>query len=268
MFTRDALEYLRTVLHRDFTATVVAGTDATVLPLPKDLVLHDLERFQAHPNAVRAAVQLLNVDSFCDYVNRFATEVSTIYLDTASGKFAAVIDHHDREPAWCQHRAIFEPRLSAEWVAWRTIHGNKLSQIEFAHFVEAQLDTISYPEPAEILKAALDFQSNESLVLGSAMNLDDGSTRFNFVKDNVARSVKFPHRIGLFVPIYSNENPQDIELRIRYRSSSDGALSFFITFVQNPVVIEEKGLNTLATLVRHKCEKVSHLYNGVPPASK
>ncbi len=128
-------------------------------------------------------------------------------------------------------------------------------------FIEENLDAITTPEPNTMLKAALDFQSNENLTLKSATNLNDGSSRFTFTKDNASQTVEFPHRIKLTIPLHSNEEARELEGRIRYRTNSDGVLVFTFSFVQNPETIQRDAMLRLAETIRAETKDI-YQYEG------
>ena len=261
MLTENALAFLRDELsgHQYIRSE---NTQSELVSLSKDSRIESLEQYQAQPNRIKQVAKLHSCRSFCDYVNRFKVEPSTVYLDAENGKFAAVIDHPEKNaPAWRDHRALFEPKCSLEWSAWTRIHQAKISQLELAHFIEERLDDIHEPEPNTMLKAALDFESNEKLVVGSATNLDDGSTRFTFQKDNVRNNVTFPHKLTLRISVHENEEPQTLNCRIRYRVSNEGVLTFVFSFVQDPRQIVRDALLELADKIRGETEGL-HQYEG------
>ena len=266
MIDKDALAYLQANLvgHRHLVTN--DNIASSLVELAGNSKIESLEQFQDAPNRIKQKAKLFSCESFCSYVNRFRDEATTVYLNVDAGRFAAVLDHHDSDagnqlPAWCDHRAIYEPKQSLEWGAWTGIHKRPMSQTELAMFIEEQLDSIAKPEPNEMLKAALDFQSNESLVLGSTTNLDDGSTRFSFTKDNVTKNVTFPHRVQIWIPLHENEARNLLDLRVRYRTNSDGVLTFIVSFVKDPNVIQRDALLALQRKIEELVSDVSQ-YEG------
>lgn len=260
---RTALEYIaNSAVHEPVKSET---SESELLTIPSNRTLVSLEKHQEAPNRIRQSAKLFSAKSFCDYVNRFKQDSSTVYLDVDSGRFSAVIDHHEPgTPSWCSHKAIFRPKLSMEWSAWTRIHKKPLTQIDLAQFIEEMLDSIVEPEPNVMLKSALDFQSNEKLALGSTTNLDDGSTRFNFTKDNVSKSVTFPHRIKISIPLHENEPRQTLEGRVRYRTDGDGQLTFKFSFVKDPETIQRNALLTLGETIREGVNGLDQ-YEGALP---
>lgn len=265
MFNKEALQYLsENLVGFQHVNVDVEDIASPLVCVGNSSNLASLEKFQDRPNRITASVRLSSCDSFCAYVNRFKNKESTVYLDVDNGSFAAVLDHHGaNSPSWLTHSASFAPKKSLEWQAWTSIHGKKLTQIELALFVEQQLDSIHEPEPNVMLKAALDFQANESLVLGSTANLDDGGVRFTFNKDNVTKNVVFPHRITLLLPVHENEAAHKLEGRVRFRVGGDGSLAFVFTFVKNPQVIERTALEALSDTILTNTKGLPHYQGSV-----
>jgi len=228
------VEYLHQRLeHYKVIGTVESESDLVALPAGNKI--ESLEKFQSAPNRIERTVRLASSESFSEYVNRFKEEETTVYLDIDRGIFNSVIDHHGADkPAWSDHGCVFQPKLSLEWKAWTGIHRQKLSQTQLAEFIEDNLDAIHEPEPNEMLAHALKFQSVERMTYASSMNLNDGSSQFTFNKDNATATVEFPHRIKLYMPLHENESAHFYELRVRYRTDSEGALVFVVSFVKDP----------------------------------
>lgn len=263
MIDQSALQYLFQHLE-GYTPIKGANSASQLVTIPKDSEIASLERYQAEPNDIRQHAALSSCASFCDYVNRFKDDQTSIYLNVEGGTFEAVLDHHGREvPRWGRHKASFAPKRSLEWRAWSAIHKRSISQIELAHFIEERLDDIVEPEPNEMLKAALDFQANEKLALASSTNLDDGSVRFSFQKDNAVRSVTFPHRIAISIPVHENEPRTPLEGRIRYKVDGDGVLQFTFSFVDNPELVLRNALLGIADRIRSDTKGLHHYEGGL-----
>lgn len=258
MLEKEALEYLEQNLqgHR-FVRTVESESDLVSLSANAKIV--SLEQYQVAPNRIKQKMSLGSCESFCAYVNRFKEEGTSIYLDVGAGSFVGVLDHHiPGQAQWGDHAVRFAPQHTMEWLAWKQIHKGKMSQLDLAQFIEENLDTIIEPEPNVMLKAALEFQSNEKMTLGSTQNLDNGSVKFNFTKENVTQSVTFPHRIKVGLAVYEGEDPVEYEVRIRYRTSLEGVLTFHTSFVEDPARAERDALKEIAKTIEAETEGLHH----------
>ena len=257
---KDALQHLFDAIK---PYVRVEGADQAVVAHSTTTRLNSLEEFNQQPNRIRQVARLTSSASFCAYINRFKNPETSVYIDVAKGKFAAVIDHHAPEaPQWGSHEAVFTPQKSLEWQSWAALHEKWLSQFDFAQTLEMLLDTIYRPEPNIVLQAALRFQANDNMTLVSAKNLDTGAVNYHFQKENAHEDVSFPHRITLFMPIYDNENVAEYEARIRFRNT-DGQLSFKFSFVQAPAKIERDALLAIAEETRAATEGLAHYEGGL-----
>ena len=240
-----------------------AQIKSDLIVTPNTHSLESLESYQDSPNRIKRSPQLQSCESFCEYVNRFKNDTSSIYLDVPSATFTAVIDHHNPEhPSWASHTASYSPGMSLEWQAWREIHGQSLPQLSFAEFIEEHLRDITEPDANSVLKSALEFQDAKNLTMASSQNLDNGDIQFHFVKDNAAKDVTFPHRIKIAIPVFDNEPLTTIEARIRYRVSNEGVLSFKLSFVTNPQLIRRDELEKIVKNIKKNTADI-HQYAGV-----
>lgn len=258
---RDALAYLDAHLNH-FEAIKYDLSSSGLVAVPKDSKIESLESFQDAPNRIERQPSLSSCESFCDYVNRFKDETSSVYLDVRNGKFEAVLDHHESDkPSWSKHRARFVPCESLSWKAWSGIHKTKLNQIQLAEFIEENLDSISNPEPNVMLKAALDFQLNEAMVYSSKKSLDDGSSRLLFEKNNVTKEVIFPHRITLTMSVHERERLETFKCRIRFTVDGNGALVFTFSFIEDPEAIVQAALEKIGNNIIKQTDGLNQ-YHG------
>jgi uncharacterized protein YfdQ (DUF2303 family) len=264
----DALQWVKD--HTEpFKEIIDSDSDSMLVACPVSVGIKSLENFQATPNRIERSVSLSSVDSFCDYVNRFKKDHTSVYMHTSRNNggdsgFVALLDHYGRSsPSWCDHTALHIPERSIEWRAWTGIHGKSLTQLELASFIEDNLSDIYEPDSNVMLQAALAFESNEDMTLASSMNLDNGATEFRFTKGNKVSDVQFPHRITLRIPVFENDKPKTIAARVRYKTSSDGVLTFKIWLVDNGGRIER---DVMMELSAHIIGKVSDviIYEGKP----
>ncbi len=261
MMDRSALEFLHEHV-KSFETLVDTDSESQLVAHPVTVAIESLERYQARPNQIDQVVKLASTDSFCEYIERFGDEDASIFLNVDDAFFKAMLDYHGAgEASWCRHTASFSPKKSLEWRAWTNLHGQRINQVALAHFIEERISDIQAPAPGEVLQAALEFQSNENLVLGSSHNLDDGSVRFTFTKDNVSKTVDFPHRIQIGIPVFENEEPEELAVRIRYKVDGDGALVFVVSLVKDPKMIVRNRLLAMAASIRKLCQG-KHVYEG------
>ena len=239
--------------------------DATLALIPSNMELKDLEPFSERPREIRQTAVMQDVNSLVAYTERFAGEESSLYLNMGQGVFTVWLDHPGNgDPRWRKHKATYTPQRSLEWTAWHEMNRKRLGQVELAEFLEERIGDIVVPEPNLVLQAALEFEEAVNFVVGSTHNLDNGNVQFQFTKDNAAgRKVEFPHRLALSIPVHENEPSRTVEIRLRYRVSSEGGLSFVLSFVEKPEAILKDALEELSLDIARRLEKtVAHTYTG------
>jgi uncharacterized protein YfdQ (DUF2303 family) len=262
MLDKGALEHLLALKGYQRIDSPDALSELIALPAGSQVV--SLEKYQIAPNMIEQRVQLDSAASFIEYVKRFETEHTTVYLDVEHGRFVAVLDHHGVDsPQWGRHTAVFVVKKSLQWERWVEAHRGAMTQRELAEFVEEALGDFYEPGSNVMLKAALDFQANEKLALGSSINLDNGNTRFSFVKENVKKEVDFPHRVKLYIPVHERAAEEFIEARVRYATGANGALSFTISLVKDPEETVRKALLAIAEQIGEGVNGL-HIYEGSP----
>jgi Uncharacterized conserved protein (DUF2303) len=98
--------------------------------------------------------QLVTIDqskSLIDYVNRFKTADTVIFMDTDELEVHAVIDYHKQgseTPGLAEHHAVLSLSHSAEWQEWSSISGRMFDQKAFARMLDINSDDITQPEAA------------------------------------------------------------------------------------------------------------------------
>lgn len=155
------------------------GSDEVpVLVLPTGLQAHSikpfLDQYRTAPERREGTAKLVELESFCDHVNRFKDADSAIFAEpsTTSPKLMAVLDYHQRcnlptgedvvvgevvrgevkpvdgKPRFGKHRAVYPFPLSDEWQAWLAKNGHPMPQAEFATWLEDRIVDVADPQAA------------------------------------------------------------------------------------------------------------------------
>ena len=230
------------------------------LVLHKDYVFHDLERLLPEPLRKRGIVSTTDSNSFIDYLKMHRpTGGGTTYIDidTEASKcqLEAVLNDHDSEPGWQDHRCTFTPKISVEWKRWIGKDRTQMSQTDFATWLEDNLGDIAsvegMPTAAEMMKMALGFEANAEKRLRSRINLQSGGVRFEFVEDEdkeTRSSMEVFERFTLGLPVFDGAtDAYPLEARLKYREKS-GELTFWYELIRSDKVFKTAVSNELATI--------------------
>jgi uncharacterized protein YfdQ (DUF2303 family) len=89
-------------------------------------------------------------------------------------------------PGWGDARIQVVFRPTPQWVKWKSIDGKMMSQIEFAEFIEDNLEDIADPPAAEMLEVATYLQATRSADFKSGVNLSNGTVKLTNLEDITA----------------------------------------------------------------------------------
>ena len=199
----------------------------------------DLERFANKPRRTRQRVQLENVEAFVRYVSEFARPSRTRVFATAHQSdyaIRAVIDYHgtgEDEASWKEHAATYSPAFATGFGAWHAIHGQPITQAQFADFLEDRAADAVVPDPADLMEVATSF---------SAVNGE------------------CPKMILLRTPIFDGTSPIDFAVRISY-TFHDGKLVFVLKIHRMAETIDE-AFNALCDEIREGLGDGIPVYRG------
>ncbi|MFL0806710.1 MAG: YfdQ family protein [Oceanobacter sp.] len=248
-----------------------------VLVHPRDLEVnfHALERMDKYretPRQIKNHVELHTSEAFINYVNDFCDEDSAIFVDQNEAKFVAILDFHrgTDSPRHGNHTATFKCQKTDEWDVWLKSNGKKMSQEEFALFIEDNADEIVHPVAAEMLEIALTIKANINCEFRQSHRLDNGQVQltYNEVIDGRAGpsgQLEIPQEIKVGMQPFQGSDIYTRTARFRWRQHS-GNLTLWYDLIRPKKCIEEAVKDTL-NKIRDKDTgvKVTHFYFGEAP---
>jgi uncharacterized protein YfdQ (DUF2303 family) len=189
---------------------------------PGEVRFVNLKEFLPPPNRVKQRVTLLNVPSFVEYVNRFATAATTVFANETTGNYDASLDFHDPGTrGTLEHSAAYACPQSEQWKAWVGDNGEWFEQIEFSEFLEQNLREIIEPPGAVFMQVALELQVHKSAQFASDVRLDNGQTKFRYEEtvrgSTKAGDIEIPSEFTLRLPVFVDGKSHELKARFRYR---------------------------------------------------
>lgn len=197
--------------------------DTPFVLVPDGMRLENLGHLNPAPRRITAKVITDTPDAFIDYFNHFADDASAIFIERKSGRCEGILDYHGpNSPAWGDHRVIFTPTKTPEANAWLENTGHRMSQEEFALFLEANAEDISNPPAAEMLEIATTLKVKTKVTFASAKRLQDGQTQFQYVEEQEGRAghkgqLTIPETFTVGVRIFEGGYAYALQARFRYR---------------------------------------------------
>ena len=235
---------------------LISSDNRDLVALPPGWTHHvdDREKLQPQPRRKVAKVKLTETESFIDYTKRHGSLANATIWCTADFKggalsFTTILNDHGEEEnqqAWRDHRATFVPEKSEEWKRWTEKHGHQFSQVGFALFLEENLkDIISsegMPTGTQMLEMALGFEAKQDMRFKSAVRLQSGGVRLEYVEDedkNTVTAMQMFEKFQIAIPVFrADEARYPVTARLRYRVK-EGALMFWFELIRSDLVMEQ-----------------------------
>lgn len=236
---------------------VPQGYKAEVL---KDLQLQQLEKHLATPLRKRGKVVLHDSASFIHYVNQHqADNVTSIYCDAnyqeSKVDLTAIFnDQGTLNTGWRDHTAAYSPLQSVEWKRWIGQNRKTFSQVEFALFIEDNLQDIAsvegMPTGTQMLEMAMNLEANQDSRFKSNIRLQSGGTELAFVQkedDATLEKMRLFERFSIGIPPFFNGSNFRIDARLRYRVR-DGKLTFWFELIREDKVLQAAAEEEIAKI--------------------
>lgn len=221
------------------------GPGSPFVVVPEGYRLEDLEKTLTTPARIRATVKAQDVRSFIAYINRFKTAATMIFgsISDTGAFLAAVLDYHEPGvPSWGSHLITYDCPLSKEWRVWNGNNTSKLSQEEFAHFIEAnQLDIVD-PPGAQMLEISNTLEATSQIQFASAVRLSDGTKRLHWAEDTVTKAgqngtLDVPKTLTLALAPFVNGQPYTLNAHLRHLVAN-GRCTFLYELIRPHKLIE------------------------------
>jgi len=224
----------------------------------------NLEHLLMKPRRIQQRVTASDAQSFTEYYNRYSNDDSVIFCDIKAGRFKAIIDYHGKDsPERCDHILLFDVENTQEWDEWNKHSGSKMDQVEFAMFIEDNLDEIVDPVGATMLEIALSLNATTKTIFKSGTRLHDGQVQLEFVEDikgsaGAMGNLTIPETIRLGIRPFRGAERYELNAKFRYRINQGRLVmwydlkrpeSVFETAIAGELTVIEK--NTKSNLVIH-----------------
>lgn len=231
--------------------------------LPEHFAVSSLENHMAAPRRKRATVVVHDAPSFVSYVNDHKDEDTRIYLSITDkiGSFVCILDHHhavadQTQARWGDHRVCYAPRTTVEWQRWQKMDRQKMTQVQFAEFLEENSRQIVTPEAIKVIELALDFQAHTNVEFASAIRQANGNVILRYQETTEAKSIpgqmEVPSELVLGITLFEGGEAYELRARLRYRLEHQKVL-FWYELV-NPHLIVADAFKATRAFIAEKTE--------------
>lgn len=221
-----------------------------VVPEGAKLEVQDLEKYLPRPTRKRGTYNFGDAKSFIEFVNREKTPETFILANRENPGFTAIFNGNvaqdgnaDAEAGWGDYKAAYACPYSPEWKVWSAANKSKMTQHDFAVFVEDNwVDVIvpeatfdpnytNWPDGQMLLRLALGLEGKNDVSWGSAQRLDNGQVRFKY-EETISGQVQgayidIPQKFAVGIPVFAGTAPWQIIAKLRWRMDRGGLTMWF-----------------------------------------
>lgn len=201
--------------------------------VPSDCTLQSMERLMPAPVRIQASPEFFDAGGFAVYVNEFKEKGSRVFVDQEEKRYVTVFDcHHKGQPAWGDHSAALVLKESHEWIKFKQLDNKKMSNTDFAEFLEDHLAYIANEEitGGELLTMAQNLKVDLKGDLQVENSLHAGMRKLIIRDDHVMtgkvgdKEMSFPEKLRLALRIFRGGETYPIEVFVRYRAGKEGVV--------------------------------------------
>lgn len=236
--------------------TMPDGTPAAIIP--DNWGITGLPQYMKEPVRIEGHTTHFTVDSFVRYVGEYTdTNYKQVIIgNPVTNEICCHLDYHKSQskPAWNTHKAKVTLKQSIEWNRWTGKNGREILQKDFVEFLEDNYADILEPDSAAVLEAAKALDATKTVTFKSGVNINTGTVQLTYneeISGKGSGNVDIPTAFVLGIPVYEGNAPLPIKMKLRYRISEGGKLSF--TYVMdNPQKILRDEFDTVLKHIEEK----------------
>lgn len=255
------------------------------------VAVETFEHLMANPVRRRAQVSVEDAESFVRYIKRYQTlgnrsqQVVFAQIEETGASFAAILDYHDadvaefppspadtsiggsqgaevpgcRLPNWGKHRIMFTCKQTPEWKRWTEKSGVKMSQVDFAEFLEDNgvdinpNNTAGMPSMADMVEIARNMSATVAGDFNQAIRLGNGNVQFKWTETIEAKAqtnsgeIQIPERFVIGIAPFTGFDGFEIHARLKYRLQA-GKLTMWFELERPHKVVERAAQQVLAKI--------------------
>jgi uncharacterized protein YfdQ (DUF2303 family) len=282
-------------LHEPTPLVVATPADGSgfAIAVPKGINLVSTKKFideyRTRPERREGTAKLGDLESFIAHTNRFKDAGSVIFASDSprSPSLTSVLDYHEDakgQPRFGKHRGHYAFPLSEEWRRWIAAGQQKMTQAQFAEFIEENI--VNIVDPLAALDVAVEFAKTMGTEYGTsqrlmemsrglkirvtshvqnAVTLSSGESQFLYTaehQDERGQPLKVPGACLVGLRVFQGGAHYQVPVRIRYRTK-DGEITWSLDLQRVDATFED-AFNEAKQRVRE--ETALPLFVGTPEA--
>lgn len=234
----------------------VDGTGGLVIA-PQGMNVAHVKRFvdeeRTSPEILKGTTALHTCESFIEFANRYKSDNSAIFYNKNKQQITCVFDCATKEKtSFEEHKAVYSFPFSKELRAWSDNNGEKMSQYDFAMFIEQNVLDLAEPPAPDVESSALKeirmrcgglyapvnkmvelskgiaVRADEKAVIKH--NLNTGEATINFTSEHTdinGDAVKVPNMFVIVIPVLDGGKAYQLPCRLRYRLNNGSVIWWY-----------------------------------------
>lgn len=205
--------------------------------------LVDLSHLLEEPVRPKGKTSYTEAESFLSYLKNSGTSPS-IYCDRDRAAFTAILNDSDcNATGWRDWIAVYQCAQSKEWLRWTGANGKRMSQADFASFIEDNLPDIREPVAADMLEVSRSLQAKKAVAYSSAIRLANGENELQYSESIEASAAKgklvIPELFKLGIKVFEGDDAYELSARLRYRIGDDRKLQMWFDLIRPETVLRD-----------------------------
>lgn len=199
----------------------------------------DKHNYTGKPIRRKGNISFNTLKSFLDYLNKFKTEASNIYLNTSGNKINVTAILNDCTPDELNYSDIkieYSPKPTSSASEWLGNSERKMCQKEFVRFLEQNSKDITnsdpngsgyqYPSSAEVLQFCSEMEYIETTTFKQSYREQDGRVSFSFEnKGGNEKKILAFQKFAIALTPYVGGGGFFVEAALKFRvNKNDGSL--------------------------------------------
>lgn len=288
----DLVEFSQHVEGLSFTQLLTTDGGNQVAAVPSGRSLVSLKKFDDElrlvPERMKGTATVTDLPSFIALVNRNKDAVqlpeiteeqaakepldarasrSALFARKQAPQLTAVLNYGDpNDPLFGDHKVVYPFPVSKEWLAWTGGDGKKMTQADFAAFLEDRIVDVSDPplmgdgadptnpivqfartvggafaNPQKLLELSRGMAVSSGVEVANAVNLNNGEARITFKEthtDAKGAPLLVPSMFVIAIPVFENGMFYRIGARLRYRVAN-GQIGWFYQLYRSDLAFED-----------------------------
>lgn len=242
------------------TSLQIAGGVLPFVVTPEGGRVNYFEQTLERPLQLKQVTGLHTAKDFIAYVNRFADKNSVVFVDVLGGKIQAILDFHEAKAVesynsnalqrHCEHVANFRVNHTPEFLKIKENSGKKMTQMDFALFLEDVMPYVNQPAAAELYEIVNTLQAKTDIDFKSGTRTDNGQVSLTY-NENIQASagrqgnLNIPEQIVFGIQVHRGGDHYALPARFRYRIK-EGNIIFWYDLDQLEKAIEKSMEDTVS----------------------